>query len=228
MNIRKAFARLNARSGSLGGGRGGIPEFTPQDVAAAIGMARDEIGRDIFCFAWWPDGARLRHSELQDSLRKMLSDEYSARYRALGEARLSLHMLEDSGRTKEASRAMVAAREAVEQCAARAWPKPTEKYADIVNAVLKEVCSPRHCPNCGGKGHLMKGPLQKKCERCKGRGIVPTNKTWRARELECSESSYRAVWRRPYEWLYDFVAEHESIAAKQIEAALGQDVCETA
>jgi hypothetical protein len=225
MNIRKLMGRLNANAGSMDGGRGGIPEMTPQDIAAAIGMARDEIGREIFCFAWWPDAAKLLHSDLHASLRKLLLTEFSKRFTALSETKLALHMLESGERKNGApTRALIAAQEAVQKAGENSWPRSMEKYDDIVEAVITEVCAPRQCPNCGGKGQMMHGALAVKCGRCKGRGTVPLNKSWRARHIGVGETAYRTVWRQPYEWLYAFVSEHEACAAEEIRTALGRDI----
>lgn len=224
MNIRKIMGRLNAKAGSFDGGRGGIPEFTPQDLAAAVGLATDEIGREIFCFAWWPDGAKLQHADLHKRLRDLLLTEFSNRYSTLSTLKLSLHMLQSSDRKHGApSRALLAAEHAVHEAEDDAWPKAMDKYDEIIDAVLTEVCTPRHCPKCRGRGNAMRASLMVKCELCKGRGLVGISKAWRARKLGLGESAFRTTWRKPYEWLYDFVTFHESQAAEQIKAALGND-----
>jgi hypothetical protein len=223
MNIRKIMGRLNPRCGSMDGGRGGIPEITPQDLAAAIGMARDEIGREIFCFAWWPDGAKLTQDDVHDRLHRMLLDEFSSRFKALSTAKLELHMLESSDSKRMSNRAVIAARDAVDTAAKEAWPRSMEKYHSIVDAVLMEICAPRQCPHCNGRAHTMHGALAVKCPRCKGRGTVPLNKSWRARQLDVGDTAYRSIWRQPYEWLYSFAAEHEAVAAQQIGDAIGSN-----
>lgn len=229
MNIRKIMGRLNAKAGSFDGGRGGIPEFTPQDLAAAVGLAADEIGREIFCFAWWPDGGRLQYTDLHKRLCDLLMNEFSSRYSTLSALKLSLHMLQSSERKHGApSRAMLAAEHAVSEAEDDAWPKAMDKYGEIVDAVLIEVCTPRHCPKCRGRGNVLRASLMVKCELCKGRGLVGISKAWRARKLGVSDASYRTLWRKPYEWLYDFVAEHELIAAEQIKAQLSNNEKELA
>jgi hypothetical protein len=220
MNIRKIMARLNAKAGSFDGGRGGIPEFTPQDLAAAVGAA-DEIGREIFCFAWWPDGARLQRDDLHKRLHDCLLNEFSARYTSLSAMKLQAHMLQSSERRNGApSRAMLAAEHAVAEAEEDAWPRATEKYGEIVDAVLAEVCTPRHCPRCKGLGDMVRHSLKVKCELCNGRGLVGISKAWRARKLGVSDAAYRETWRKPYEWLYEFVAEKEYTAAGQIKSQL--------
>jgi hypothetical protein len=220
MNIRKIMGRLNAKACSFDGGRGGIPEFSPAHIAAAVGAA-DEIGREIFCFAWWPDGARLQRDELHKLLRDRLMSEFSSRYSTLSTLRLSLHMLQSSERKHGApSRAMLAAEHAVYEAEDDAWPKAMEKYDEIVDAVLVEICTPRHCQRCHGRGEIIRSSLKVKCDVCNGRGLVGISKAWRARKLGLSEAAYRAVWRKPYEYLYEFVAEQEYAAAEKIKSQL--------
>jgi hypothetical protein len=219
INVRKLLAKLNPRTASFSGGRGGIPEFTPEDISGALGSVTDKIGCEIFCVAWWPDGASLTRADLHAKLRDMLLEEYSRRAESRDRARCSLQMLEMTNISRS-GRAFVAAKEHAEGATKASWPRVAYRYDEIVNAVLTEICKPRHCESCSGRGSLMQGALQMKCARCRGRGIVPTSKAWRARQLRISDSAYREVWRGPYEWMYEFAIDKESTAANEIAEAL--------
>jgi len=220
MNIRKLMARLNAMSQNFAPGSGGIPEFTPQDLAAAVGMVDDVIGREIFCLAWWPDGARLVRRELHQMIRNLLLTEFSSRYAQREDARLRLHLLTGS-KPELRSRAVEKLKGEVQAKEKALWPCNMEKYDMIAEAVFLEICAPRHCQNCKGRGHVIGDALVVKCETCKGTGIVGANKSWRARCLEIDESTYRRYWSRVYEWVFDAVSARESSAAHRIVEALG-------
>ena len=82
MNVRKLMARLNASTVRFDIGRGGVPEFTPQDIAGSLAFVRDELAREVFCAIWAPDLARLARGEILARLREATIIEYSNRFRA--------------------------------------------------------------------------------------------------------------------------------------------------
>lgn len=227
MNIRKVVARLNAASPKFEGGRGGMPEFTPQDVAASIGMVEDVIGREVFCVAWWPDGAKLMRKDLQQGICNLLFDDFSARYKALSAARLELHLIDGSG-TPAAKRLVAKARADVEAAEKRAWPRSIDKFDLIADAVLLEICAPKQCKTCGGRSLIFRDSLQVTCPTCHGVGVRGSSGAWRAARLNMSESAYRKYWSQVYEWIYEIVARRESGAAKRICEALGYGMEEAA
>jgi hypothetical protein len=65
----RLLARLTPKSMPLMPGQGGIPSLTPQDIAAALGLAargsvRDRIAVDVLCLRHWPeafDGPQVRN-----------------------------------------------------------------------------------------------------------------------------------------------------------------------
>lgn len=221
MNVRKLMARLNANSLRYDVGRGGIPELTPQDIAGALGMVSDDLGREIFCHAWWPDGAALRQAELAQRLHSLLMEEFSSRYREVEAAKLEAHLMESDAPKYRPSAAARRARSIIVEAQRKTWPKSMAKYRDVAAAVMMEICAPRHCPQCNGKGTHTAEALVHVCSRCEGRGTIATNKVWRAQRLGISEGAYRNVWKDVYEWLYALVAEREANAARQIWHALG-------
>jgi hypothetical protein len=161
INVRKLLAKLNPRTASFSGGRGGIPEFTPEDISGALGSVTDKIGCEIFCVAWWPDGASLTRADLHAKLRDMLLQEYSRRSEAKDRARGAMEMLAMTNCTRS-GRAYTAAKEYAEETTKAAWPRVAHRYDEIVNAVLTEICKPRYAkppddPTPSGAGQ---GPLR--------------------------------------------------------------------
>lgn len=226
MNIRKLMARLNAKAPQFHMGSGGLPEYTPQDIAAALGMVNDVIGREVFCMAWWPDGARLTRKDLRDSLKNLLFEEYCDRYRVMAAASLEVHLLENA-QTPEAKRMLSKAKSELQAAKKASWPRNLEKFGIVAETAITEVCAPKVCKTCGGRGQLALGPKIIECEPCGGLGIVGVSNVWRAAQLGVGETAYRMYWRDVYEWLYLKVAKHESEAVKQLTAALS-DVAQAA
>lgn len=220
MNVRKLLGRLNPKAPRYEGGRGGTPEYTPEEIAGALGMVDDVIGREIFCTAWWPDGARLTQKDLQDGLRTLLFEEFSTRYRELSAAKLEMHLLEDAS-TEEAKRVRSKSKSNLERAQERAWPRNLEKFTEIADAVVHEICAPKICKTCGGRGEIKTDTVPIVCGTCSGLGMHGASGTWRANQLRVSESAYRKYWKPVYEWLYERAAGRESRAARQIADALG-------
>lgn len=58
-NLAKQMARLNPKSQSLMGSRGGMPDITPEDVAGALGIAASKgpgphLAVLVVALRWWP------------------------------------------------------------------------------------------------------------------------------------------------------------------------------
>lgn len=205
MNIRKLLARLNAKSPQLHIGSGGIPELTPQDIAAALGMVEDRIGREIFCMAWWPDGANLTRKDLRDGLKNLLFDEYRIRHHEAYADRLERHLL-DKPQLRDK---------------AKYWPVQVSRYGQIADAVVLEICAPKICKQCGGRGEMIIESRVISCESCKGLGLLAASHAWRAERIGVGDTAYRDTWKPVYEWLYDRASRRESAAAQQLARALG-------
>lgn len=220
MNIRKMLARLNAKAPQYTIGSGGIPEFTPQDIAAALGMVDDVIGREIFCMAWWPDGGALTRKDLRDGLKNLLFDEYTVRHRAASAAKLNFHMLE-SAQSEEGKRQRSKALSELDNANDNLWPENFTRYGDVADTVVVEICAPKICKTCGGRGEMIIESKIITCEPCKGMGLLAASHSWRAQGIGVGESAYRSTWRSVYEWLYDKAARRESAAAQQLARALG-------
>ncbi|REN10513.1 hypothetical protein DSI35_10890, partial [Mycobacterium tuberculosis] len=67
-NVRELMARLGPSTVKFDTGRGGTPDLTNQDIAAALGMVPAGLGRELLEACWWPDGAALRRHKLRDAV----------------------------------------------------------------------------------------------------------------------------------------------------------------
>jgi hypothetical protein len=226
MNPCELVARLNPGSVRLdGGGRGGIPEYTAQDIAAAIGMAcndpdkpLDELAREMFCAVWWPDGAELVWHRLDALLAAAQFGEWRERLDELVIAQIAMaqaRVEERKSRQKAIERAegmLIRAREAM-------WPALSESaYAAVRKAVVAELRAPRTCPVCHGRGQVKSETLVVSCAPCAGTGRVAISNAQRARMLERNESTYRRAWLDVYEWTFG----HASSAELRGRAAIAE------
>lgn len=226
-DVRKLVARLNPATARFDIGRGGIPELTPQDIAAALAFVPSGLGRELFMRLWWPDGAKLSESALAESFACAVRAEFARRHRALQVAVLDLHIASEDQSTR-ATRSDAAERElmrlqaAVASAKAQAWPHNPEMHVRIRRAVIDELSRPNHCGKCGGLGEVMDGSLRKTCDGCAGKGVVPVSDRSRAERIGRDESSYRSTWRPMYEWAYALARDLELEAARALGRALNE------
>lgn len=221
MHVGKLMARLNAKNVRFDVGTGGLPELTPQDVAAALGMVPAGLGRELLCRLWWPDGSTLTARELSRLLLGTIQAEWARRESAMLDGLLAVAAHTGGESLRQAQRRYAAAH-------ANRWPKyvvnaetgETNKvYENLARCVVFELIEPKHCPACGGRGHVRSETGPKKCDRCEGAGVVSYGNTRRARHLGVLESSYRQQWDRPYTWLLDLVTDQLRTATYAMERA---------
>ena len=222
---RRLLARLNPTNIRYDVGRGGIPELTSQDIAAALAFVPAGLGREVFCALWWPDGSRLSPFALYEGIAALTRAEMERRHRAAQIARLSLHIAEEDVAarrvmTDAARRELDRLRAVVADAKAKLWPYDPQMHVAIRRAVIDELALPHLCPGCGGAGEVMDGELRTACQDCEGRGTQPPSNSARAARIGRDESSYRKTWRDLYEWLYRELADAESCARKAFKAAL--------
>lgn len=227
MNVRKLLARLNVPTIRYDTVRGGTPELTSQDIAGALGMLSDPLAREVLCACWWPDGAQLRRSQLEDLLRQKMLAEYSRRSLQAQMAKLEFHIAESGWvakhtRTEHDRRELSSARAKMEAARVEQWPWNVEVYNRIVAAVIEELRSQHACSHCAGRGVIVPKAIAAvtTCARCHGSGQAPLPKTARARALGITESAYRSVWAAAYEWTYALISDLECDAARTLTNTL--------
>lgn len=227
-NVRELLGRLNQQTIRYDVGRGGLAELSNQDIAAALAFVEPGLGRELLEACWWPDGAALRRRQLRDHVLALVQPELRRQWQLLADARTELGIAKarmgwGGVVTPEQQREVERAAAALEQVAARCWPKATlESLPTLALAVVREIAHRSLCGDCGGRGQLVAGELVVTCATCGGHGVVPMSDRKRAAAIGRDEAAYRRNWRGVYEWLLVRMRDAESAAAAQLRAALGR------
>lgn len=203
--VSRQLARLNPANVKFDiGAGGGAPDLTPQDVAAAIGMVPDGLGRELLMHVHWPDAAKARRATLVQLLTLVQLGEHNRREQAMQRA-LCHVAIADSGDKQRAT-------QAYSQAHMARWPQIVAKvepitfavpYAHIRLGVLEELARPRVCPECNGRDLTDRKGAPKTCERCLNTGTVQYGPTWRATRLGMQRAAFTERWQEPYQWLVD-------------------------
>lgn len=212
------MARLNPPNVRYDIGRGGLPELTAQDIAAAIAMTRPGLGRELICRLWWPDGAALAPKEIDSLLMEVQLGEWRDRADALVTAQLRVEMASGSTARLRANRDLEDAR-------GRMWPQlgGDSKYAIVREAVLTEMSATCRCSACGGRGFVMVEDKMGLCSTCAGSGRVQVSDRARAAMLRTDVSNYTRRWRAVYEWTLDLCTQLVDPARREFERRLARD-----
>lgn len=243
MNPRELIARLNVPAVRYEIGRGGIPELTNIDIAAALGMigkrqladgtwVDDEgmaFARDVFMALWWEDGAKRGRVVLDDRIRQLILREFGERGKALSVAKLEQHMAETEIAAKKNptafdDRILRACKAAVADAKERVWSYNASIFAAIPGAVIYEIHHPRYCDDCRGRGEVRATGLLMVCPVCKGSRVKPEKSIERAKQLRTPYVNYRQRWQRIYEWTYGLVTRADAEAAKAFGRAVSRDL----
>lgn len=223
MNPIELMARLNAAGANLLGGRGGVPEYTAQDIAAAVGMVPDEFAREVFCAVWWPDGAHLVWKALDAQIAAAQFEEWRQRAERLVDAQL-LEAQAGFVPPEERKAAEHRAELALAHAKTSLWPALGEPaYSEIRKAAIVELRSPRVCSSCRGRATAINGKLVIACQNCAGRGRVAVSDSQRALMIDRNESSYRRSWKDVYEWTFRMLMDAEATARAAFAIALGRE-----
>jgi len=227
-DVREMLARLNPANIKFDIGRGGMPDLTPQDIAAALAFVPAGLGREVFARLWWPDGARLSPHELDRQISNLVHAEAQRRHNAYFEVRSRLHQHEEVLHRQNAVRdeqrvELHRLLRAVAMAKRDLWPHQPEMHVVVREAVLREIAHPQLCSHCAGRGTVMDDNLLVICPKCEGARIVPMSDRSRAERVGRDESSYRASWKLLYEWLLGRLRDAESQAAAHLRAALRGD-----
>lgn len=196
MHAAELMARLNPSTVRYDIGRGGIPELTPQDIAAAIAMVPSGLGRELMCRLWWPEGSQLSKTDIDQLLMEAQLSEWRDRMDGLVMAQLKAECANTEIQMRKA-------RWEIEAAQARAWPRigPGSCYGAIRAAVLVEMCEAGRCGECSGRGVLMIRGEIAACEGCEGTGRTRLSDRRRAVAIGKDRSSYRKDYAPVYEWL---------------------------
>ena len=191
------LARLNAKNARFDIGSGGTPELTPSMIAGVIALVTAGLGRELLCRLWWPDGAQLSESDIDQLLCEAQLGEWRERMDAMVTAQLAVAYAENQplAARQRAGNRLDAAR-------ARMWPRigPGSCYADIRRAVLAEMTAECLCGGCNGRSFTVVDGKVALCSSCKGSGKARVSDRSRASAIGRDESTYRDAWRPVYEW----------------------------
>lgn len=217
MHEGKLMARLNPPTVRYDIGRGGLPELTAQDIAAAVAMVPAGLGRELLCRIWWPDGARLTAHDLDCILMDAQMGEWRERAEVLLNAQLKQAYAQS-----QAQRVRAIADAGVAAAKAKTWPRigPQSCYAAIRKAVLVEMSAACRCTACDGRGKVLtiKGVVD--CTACDGTCRQEISDRARAEMIERDAKTYREIWSPVYEWTMDHCRAALSPANARLRAAV--------
>ncbi|HAV73147.1 MAG TPA: hypothetical protein DCX91_15060 [Stenotrophomonas sp.] len=227
-NVRELMARLGPSTVKFDTGRGGTPDLTNQDIAAALGMVPAGLGRELLEACWWPDGAALRRHKLRDAVIALVTPELQRQQRRLAEARTDLGLAEvcigwGGAATAEQRANRDAAQHRLGRVKAQCWPISTlESLPTLAMAVISEIARRPHCTVCGGRCLTMSSELLVQCKICGGSGLGAVSDRRRAAAIGRDEAAYRRTWKPVFEWLLSKMGEAELEAAWHLRMKIGQ------
>ena len=226
-NVRELMARLGPSTVKFDTGRGGMPDLTNQDIAAALGMVPAGLGRELLEACWWPDSAALRRHRLRDAVIALVTPELRRQQRKLADARTDLGLAEvcmgwAGAVTAEQRAERDRAAQRLGQVKAQCWPISTlESLPTLAAAVVGEIAKRPECDTCEGRGQRASGEVMVCCKACSGSGLGPISDRRRAAALGRDEAAYRRSWKPVYEWMLSMMQEAEQEAAWHMRSALG-------
>lgn len=198
-NARELMARLGPTTVKFDISRGGKPDLTNQDIAAALGMVPAGLGRDLLELLHGPDPRRSDLVRVFQGIARVAMEERNRRSRSYVDARTNWGLAECFARFErdqaEGTRRNLEILKARSTVAREAlFPeRMEERMPQIVVVVI---------------GYL-------KGERLSNRE--------RASALRVSESTYRQGWAYLVDWLITTVVEKEQWAADRLQRVLRPD-----
>ncbi len=220
--LGRQLARLNPSHVKFDiGAGGGAPELTAQDVAGALGMVPDGLGRELLLAVNWPDAAKRNRPRLLELLTITQLREHNEREQAM--YRALCQVATSDARDKQRATAGYSAAHLAR------WPQIIVKhdpltfatpYEDMRKAVIEELTHPKQCPECKGRELRDRVGQPKTCDRCLGSGVVQYGSTWRAKRLGIKRAAFIERWQRPYHWVLDLANESLAEAERALIRAL--------
>ena len=224
MHIGKLMARLNPANVRFDVGSGGVPELTNADIAAALGMVQDGIGRELLCSVWWPDGSRLSPRPVGTMLEDLQRREWMRREQDMLHAMLAVAEHRGGESLRLAQGKYAAAH-------AKRWPRwidnpelgtHSEGYERVRVAVLLEVGRAHLCQICQGRGFIWEvDAVHRACAACNGTGHRAVSDRWRAGAIGITEGGYRHTWGKVYEWTLTLCTDAMQDASRAMARAVG-------
>ena len=209
------LARLNPKNVRHDVGSGGLPDLTPQDIAAALAFVPQGLGREMVMRVWWPDGAQLTAADLDQLIMEAQLEEWLSRGRALLDAQLLEAVATNADEARYAKLRMETAK-------LRMWPRigSDSCYGPIRKAVLAEISAAMKCPACKGRGVSLVDRRIAICLACEGQGHLRVSDRARAEAIDKDPALYRRQYAKVYEWTFNLCRDAMAPAVHQFSAAV--------
>ncbi len=220
---RELMARLGPSTVKFDTGRGGVPDLTNQDIAAALGMVPAGLGRELLEALWWPDSGMRRSQQLRLAVIALVAPEYVRQQQALNVARTEFGIAKAcmgwaGGPVTDAQRIEHRKAEArLEATRALCWPNNTmEQLGVLAGAIVQEMANAGCCRACQGLRiqSAEDGSGVVECELCGGDGVEALSGRQRAKAIGADHSAYRRYWQPVYEWMLERMRAAEALAAR--------------
>lgn len=210
------LARLNPSTCRFDMGNGGITELTNIDIAGALGMIRERMGRAVLEVTAWDRNAP---GVLAD-LRRMLQGQVIERMRwinaELQDAAIVELLSDDEHEIRRA-------RQNTDRLRAMALPTRIESVHAVLDLVLFELTFPNHCPVCRGRKTFQHGALVVDCTHCGSTGRCRITDEDRAAALKLSVGGYRKSREKVLrDWLAGVLGSLSQTAERQLTAAIAR------
>ncbi|WP_447898002.1 hypothetical protein [Stenotrophomonas sepilia] len=228
-DVRELPARLNQQTVRLDTGRGGIPELTNQDIAAALAFVPAGLGREVFIACHWPDGAALSRRRLDALFNHLAVTEWRKRINRAIDAKVTYGLAValrqwQRAETAEQRAEVYRAQATLDKAKEEQWPESLpEMLPGLLRVIVEEIACPRNCGACQGRGTVLAGELVKACSDCDGTGHTKNSDGWRAKKLGKDPSNFRRDWKACYQWLFERIRDAEAEAARQMADAVRRE-----
>jgi len=211
------LARLNPTTCRFDMGRGGVPELTNIDIAGALGMVKDRLGRALLELLYWDSAA----PGARDTLVGIVYPEIVERIREQREAMVDAELRELKVETAQEA---AEARRIADRIKAQCFPADRAKILAVVWGVVIELGKPTHCPRCNGRGSFLHEALRVVCDSCSGTGRAPHSERARAEFCGLPWSTYCSPpIRSLHRWVSIRLGNAASDAERELWAALRSD-----
>ena len=212
------LARLNPSTCRFDMGNGGIPDLTNIDIAGALGMVRNQLGRELMAVIHWSAAAPGSMDRVRGIMVKRLLDEGATRWRECVDAELR-------SLTADNEHDVRAARASHDRAKQRLFASDAGRMMAVVNSALHEIATPNHCSVCAGRGQIIAGALVVTCEPCCGSGKRSHSTRDRATRIGVNESQLR---RQPglsgmHDWCVSLMQSALIDAERELRNALAKE-----
>lgn len=213
------LAMLGPKTMRYGQGRGGIPEVTAVDVAAALGFSNNKFATEMYLIVRGPSVRNVGRAD------ELLGCEQFAEWRKRADRMVNAQLaVAEAAQSAIITRPFMQhrAKMMLEGAKAAMWPQLDNygPYHRIRLAVFAELRSPRICRVCKGRKHVVIEDKVIECTRCAATGVQAISDRQRADAIDESLTTYLRTWRKVYEWTYNLVANAVSDGKKEFEKAM--------